>query len=61
MFESLMSNLRRVLLLQDKLDGIAKDIDEIQGDLKDHEKRLMRIELLIEMGFKAQSRGLPPE
>ena len=47
-------SIRRIILMQEKIDRLAEGVTNLQSSMLDHEKRLVRIETMIEM---AQSRN----
>ena len=49
-------NLRKIVLMEDKIDRLLNDVSEVNKLVLDHEKRLIRIETMIDM---AQSRNAP--
>lgn len=51
----LSSNLKKIILMQDKVDRLGIEVRELRTDVGDHGNRLIRIETMIEL---AQSR--PP-
>ena len=48
--------VRNVILMQDQLERLSAESEEVSGKLADHERRLIRIETMIEL---AQRRQLP--
>ena len=54
----LKDSIRKIILMEDKIDRLASGLTTIGDRVMDHEKRLIRIETMIEM---AQGpRRLPP-
>lgn len=54
----LKDSIRKIILMEDKIDRLANGLTTIGDRVMDHEKRLIRIETMIEM---AQGpRRLPP-
>ena len=49
--------LREVLLLTEKVDNAGKLLSEMAAELRDHDRRLVRIETMIEVA--QQPRRLP--
>ncbi len=54
--DRIMTSIRQVILMETKLQTLADGVEKVADLLMDHEKRLIRIETLVEV---AQSR-LPP-
>jgi hypothetical protein len=48
--------IRKVILMQDHLERLSVDFAKFSGQLTDHERRLVRIETMIEV---ARRRHLP--
>lgn len=55
--DRVLASLRQVILMESKLQRLADSVDEMADAVMDHEKRLIRLETMVEI---AQSRGLPP-
>ena len=53
----LRGSIRKIILMQDKLERLANGLSAIGDQVIDHEKRLIRIETMIEV---AQSQRNPP-
>lgn len=53
-----IDGIRQVLLLTDQVKANAQTMKTIAGELRDHERRLIRIETMIEMSVA--NRTLPP-
>jgi len=51
----IVESLRKIILMQDKIDHLAGGISRLSADVMDHEKRLIRIETMIEIR-QAQAR-----
>lgn len=51
--------MKQVLILNEKVDRVAILLDKVSDELRDHDRRLVRLETIIEIG-KAQAR-LPRE
>lgn len=51
----LSGNLKKIILMQDKVDRLGDEVRELRADVVDHGNRLIRIETMIEL---AQAR--PP-
>jgi len=52
-----MSSIRQVILMEAKLQTLAHGVETVADLVMDHEKRLIRIETLVEV---AQLNRLPP-
>ena len=48
--------MREVLLLTDKVDRVGSLLSEISKELRDHDRRLVRLETLIEVSGMIQSK-----
>ncbi len=55
--DRIMSSIRQVILMEAKLQTLADGVETVADLVMDHEKRLIRIETLVEV---AQSNRLPP-
>jgi hypothetical protein len=53
-WSELRNSIRKIILMEDKIDRLAQGVDRVASEVMDHEKRLIRIETLIEV---AQNRG----
>lgn len=53
-----IEGIRKVLLLTDQVRTNAQTMKTIAGELRDHERRLIRIQTMIEMS--TGKRTLPP-
>jgi hypothetical protein len=47
--KDVVSALKEVLLLTDKVDRAGKMLSEISGELRDHDRRLIRLETMVEV------------
>ena len=45
-------HMKRIILLDDKVERLADDFDELRKVVTEHEKRLIRIETMIEMSTR---------
>jgi ppGpp synthetase/RelA/SpoT-type nucleotidyltranferase len=52
----LREGIRKVILMQDRLERLSAGTEKMAGQLADHDRRLVRIETMIEL---AQRRQLP--
>jgi hypothetical protein len=55
--DRIMSSIRQVILMEAKLQTLADGVEKVADLVLDHERRLIRIETLVEV---AQSNRLPP-
>ncbi len=46
--------MKRVLLLNEKVDRVADVLDKLTDELREHDRRIVRLETLVEIG-KAQA------
>ena len=53
--KDVVSALKEVLLLTDKVDRTGKVLTEIASEMRDHDRRLIRLETLVEVA-KSQPR-----
>ena len=53
-------SVRKVILMQDKIDRLAGGLAKLSVDFLDHEKRLIRIETMIEMAQARREDGRKP-
>lgn len=59
--DSLLGSIRRVILMESKLQDLAVGLKELSGRVVDHEGRLIRIETLVELAQRqGGQRRLPP-
>ena len=54
--DSLLGSIRRVILMESKIEDLADGFKEVSRRVIDHEGRLIRIETLVEI---AQRRSVP--
>jgi hypothetical protein len=54
--DSLLKSIRRVILMESKINDLADGLKEMSRRIVDHEGRLIRIETLVEV---ARGRTLP--
>ena len=47
--KDVVSALKEVLLLTDKVDRVGRMLSEISGELRDHDRRLIRLETMVEV------------
>lgn len=48
-WSDIKDSVRKIILMQDKIDRLATGLSRLSTDVMDHEKRLIRIETMIEM------------
>lgn len=53
-----VSAMKEVLLLTEKIDRAGETISEVTKELRDHDRRIVRLETYIEIGQNQQR--LPP-
>ncbi len=53
--KDVVSALKEVLLLTDKVDRAGRMLSKISGELRDHDRRLIRLETMVEVA-KSQPR-----
>jgi len=56
-WSELRNAVRRALLMEERLERLNADVDRSSEQLRDHERRLTRIETMIEI---ARARPMPP-
>ena len=54
----LKDSIRKIILMEDKLDRLSEGLSNVSEQVMDHEKRLIRIETMIEIA--QDQRRLPP-
>jgi hypothetical protein len=47
--KDVLSAMKEVLLLTDKVERAGKALTEISGELRNHDRRLVRLETLVEV------------
>ena len=55
--DNLLGSIRRVILMESKIQDLADGLKEVSRRVIDHEGRLIRIETMVEL---AQARSGPP-
>ena len=55
--ERVLGGVRGVLLTQERIDALRSDVKDLTLELRDHERRLTRLEAFAEMGLR---RSGPP-
>jgi len=48
-FEDVMGVMKEVLLLTDKIERAGKTFSEISAELRNHDRRLIRLETMVEV------------
>ena len=51
-----IAGIKQALLLTEKVDRVAKERESVALELRDHDRRLVRIETMVEVGLA--QRGL---
>ena len=60
-YDRIVGGLKNQILLSDQVTRISANVDKLQADIFDHEKRLIRIETLIDLTRSGVGpRGRPP-
>ena len=59
--KDVISALKEVLLLTDKVDRAGMVLSEISGKLRDHDRRLIRLETMVEISRTRQANTKPKE
>lgn len=54
LFKDVYDGMKRLTVMSSKLERLEKEFDVVQKTSLDHEKRLIRIETMIEMGLEAR-------
>lgn len=60
-FDRVLTGVKDVLLLREEVSRLARDQIELKTAVVDHEKRLIRIETMVEMSGRSSRRRLPNE
>lgn len=50
-------NLKKILLIEDKIDRLGDEVKSLRTDVLDHGHRLIRIETMIEMAQHREARS----
>ena len=61
--KDVMSAMKEVLLLTDKVDRAGAALSEISSELREHDRRLIRLETIVEIARNKPSRSssiIPP-
>ncbi len=59
--ERVTTALKELFLLRDEVARTAENVRELKKDVFDHEKRLIRIETLIDLTRTGDRLNLPPQ
>ncbi|HEY5569576.1 MAG TPA: hypothetical protein VIM81_20305 [Gammaproteobacteria bacterium] len=57
-WSELRDGIRSVILMQDRIERLSGGVEKMAGQLADHDRRLVRIETMIEL---AQGNRLPSD
>ena len=57
LFKDVYDGMKRLTIMSSRLERLEKEFDAVQATTLDHEKRLIRIETMIEIG---QRGGISP-
>jgi hypothetical protein len=60
LWTDLKDGVRKVILMEDRLERMSIEQKTIAAQIVDHDRRLVRIETMIEMSRGAEQRRLPP-
>lgn len=55
----LRDGVRRVILMQDHLERLSAEFEKVANQLANHERRLVRIETMIEIAQRTRLPGEP--
>lgn len=55
--DRILSGVRRAVIMEQRLERLAIGVDRLTDTVSDHEKRLVRLETMVEI---ARTRPLPP-
>lgn len=53
--KDVISAMKEVLLLTDKVERTGSVLTEISKELREHDRRLVRLETMVEIGGKSQA------
>jgi len=56
--KDVVAAMKEVLMLTEKVDQAGKTLSEISKELRDHDRRIVRLETFVEIG-KMQHKQLP--
>ena len=59
-WDDLKANIRKIILMEERIDNLAKAVDRLADQSLDHERRLIRIETMIEMAQDRAGRATRP-
>ena len=60
-FDRVLTGVKDVLLLRDDVSRMYEDQREMGSEIRDHERRLIRIETIIDYTERAAARRLPDQ
>ena len=60
-WSEIRDGIRKVILMQDQLERLGLDATKLSGQLADHERRLVRIETMIEIAQRRRLSGNPAD
>lgn len=58
--QRILSSIKRVIVMESKLQGLSDGLSDVTRTVLDHEKRLVRLETVVEIA-KTQSRLPSPD
>ena len=59
-WSDLKDGIRQIILLESRIDPLNGSVDRLADQSLDHEKRLMRIEIMIELA-QGRADSIPPK
>lgn len=59
--QDLGANLKKIVLIEHKVDQLGEEVKALRADVLDHGHRLVRIETMIEMAQAGSNRSPPPK
>lgn len=59
--QDLGANLKKIVLIEHKVDQLGEEVKALRADVLDHGHRLVRIETMIEMAQARSNRSPPPK
>ena len=59
-WSEIAKGVRKIVLMESRIDQLTTDVERVSGRSADHEKRLVRIETLIEIA-QAGASFTPPQ
>lgn len=61
MFKDAVSAMKEVLILTEKIDQAGKTLTEMSKELREHDRRITRLETFVEIGLHQQRPGSKEE